>query len=140
MVCWNSNNIKNKGLLIPSFRHLNKYSRLICQLRLYQVNKFYVKFQCLWFLVFNAIYNSDDNVFVGAPTGSGKTICAEFALLRLFSQSQDGRCVYVTPLEALAQQVWILNEVSIFSWGILIVYSMNYPRSIQQCLSDIVIY
>uniref|UniRef100_A0A6Q2XD83 U5 small nuclear ribonucleoprotein 200 kDa helicase n=1 Tax=Esox lucius TaxID=8010 RepID=A0A6Q2XD83_ESOLU len=33
--------------------------------------------------VFNAVYNSDDNVFVGAPTGSGKTICAEFAILRM---------------------------------------------------------
>ncbi|XP_063432226.1 U5 small nuclear ribonucleoprotein 200 kDa helicase-like [Mytilus trossulus] len=61
--------------------------------------------------VFNAIYNSDDNVFVGAPTGSGKTICAEFALLRLFSQSPDGRCVFVTPLEALAQQMYIEWQV-----------------------------
>jgi pre-mRNA-splicing helicase BRR2 len=44
-------------------------------------------------------------VFVGAPTGSGKTICAEFAVLRMFSQNADGRCVFVTPLEPLAQQV-----------------------------------
>ena len=55
--------------------------------------------------MFNAVYNSEDNVFVGAPTGSGKTICAEFAVLRMFSQNPDGRCVFVTPLEALAQQV-----------------------------------
>lgn len=56
--------------------------------------------------VFNAIYSSDDNVFVGAPTGSGKTICAEFAILRLFSQTPEGRCVYVTPKEALAEIVY----------------------------------
>ncbi|KAK6185571.1 hypothetical protein SNE40_007775 [Patella caerulea] len=56
--------------------------------------------------VFNAIYNSDDNVFVGAPTGSGKTTCAEFAILRMFTQNPDGRCVYVAPLEALAQQIY----------------------------------
>ncbi|KAH3788153.1 U5 small nuclear ribonucleoprotein 200 kDa helicase-like [Dreissena polymorpha] len=56
--------------------------------------------------VFNAVYNSDDNVFVGAPTGSGKTICAEFAVLRMFSQNADGRCVFVTPLESLAQQMY----------------------------------
>ena len=55
--------------------------------------------------MFNAVYNSDENVFVGAPTGSGKTICAEFAVLRMFSQNADGRCVFVTPLEPLAQQV-----------------------------------
>ena len=52
--------------------------------------------------MFNAIYNSDDNVFVGAPTGSGKTVCAEMALLRLFSSNPEGRCVYVTPQDALA--------------------------------------
>ena len=56
-------------------------------------------------LVFNAVYNSDDNVFIGAPTGSGKTICAEFAILRLFAHNVDGRCVYITPLESLAQLV-----------------------------------
>ncbi|KAJ4471946.1 Sec63-domain-containing protein [Lentinula lateritia] len=37
--------------------------------------------------VFQALYTSDENVFIGAPTGSGKTICAEFALLRLWSSN-----------------------------------------------------
>jgi len=32
--------------------------------------------------VFNAVYNNDSNVFIGAPTGSGKTVCAELAILR----------------------------------------------------------
>uniref|UniRef100_A0A8C3UDX9 Activating signal cointegrator 1 complex subunit 3 n=1 Tax=Catharus ustulatus TaxID=91951 RepID=A0A8C3UDX9_CATUS len=54
--------------------------------------------------VFNTVYNSDDNVFVGAPTGSGKTICAEFAILRMLLQNSEGRCVYITPMEALAEQ------------------------------------
>ncbi|GJZ43702.1 U5 small nuclear ribonucleoprotein 200 kDa helicase, partial [Tanacetum coccineum] len=31
---------------------------------------------------FTVLYNTDDNVLVAAPTGSGKTICAEFAKLR----------------------------------------------------------
>ncbi|KAJ0019478.1 hypothetical protein NQD34_007047 [Periophthalmus magnuspinnatus] len=57
--------------------------------------------------VFNAIYNSDDNVFVGAPTGSGKTICAEFAILRMLLHNAEGRCVYITPMEALAEQVFM---------------------------------
>uniref|UniRef100_A0A672R2G9 U5 small nuclear ribonucleoprotein 200 kDa helicase n=1 Tax=Sinocyclocheilus grahami TaxID=75366 RepID=A0A672R2G9_SINGR len=57
--------------------------------------------------VFNAVYNSDDNVFVGAPTGSGKTICAEFAILRMLLHNSEGRCVYITPMEALAEQVFI---------------------------------
>lgn len=55
--------------------------------------------------VFNALYNTDDDVFVGAPTGSGKTICAEFAILRMFSGAPDARCVYITPLPTLAEEV-----------------------------------
>ena len=55
--------------------------------------------------VFNSLYNSDDNVFVGAPTGSGKTLCAEFAILRLFALPTKAapKCVYVTPNEQLAE-------------------------------------
>lgn len=56
--------------------------------------------------VFNAIYNSDDNVFVGAPTGSGKTTIAEFAVLRLLTQNPEGRCVYMVSKEALAELVY----------------------------------
>lgn len=52
--------------------------------------------------VFNAVYNSEDNVFVGAPTASGKTTIAEFAILRLFQHNADGRCIYLVSNEALA--------------------------------------
>lgn len=62
-------------------------------------------------LVFNALYNSDDNILIGAPTGSGKTICAEFAILHLLLQHHDARCVYITPLQTLAEQVSIVPEI-----------------------------
>ena len=60
--------------------------------------------------MFNSLYNTDEDVFIGAPTGSGKTICAEFAILRMFSASRDSRCVYVTPQQALAEQVCAARE------------------------------
>ncbi|XP_065169439.1 U5 small nuclear ribonucleoprotein 200 kDa helicase [Atheta coriaria] len=56
--------------------------------------------------VFNAVYNSDDNVYIGAPSGSGKTAIAEFAILRLFQNNPEGRCVYLVPEEALADLVF----------------------------------
>jgi len=52
---------------------------------------------------FKVTYESDENIFVGAPTGSGKTFIAEFALLRYFKNQSDGPAIYVTPVEALAK-------------------------------------
>jgi pre-mRNA-splicing helicase BRR2 len=54
--------------------------------------------------VFNAVYNSDENVFVGGPPGSGKTLIAEFAILRMFStMGGEDHCVYITPKEVSAK-------------------------------------
>ncbi|KAK5987308.1 Activating signal cointegrator 1 complex subunit 3-like 1 [Cladobotryum mycophilum] len=50
---------------------------------------------------FNSLYKTEQNVFVGAPTGSGKTVCAEFALLRHWTQSESGRAVYIAPFQEL---------------------------------------
>ncbi|CAO2183145.1 unnamed protein product [Urochloa humidicola] len=58
--------------------------------------------------VFTVTYNSDDSVLVAAPTGSGKTICAEFAVLRNHQRAVSGesnmRVVYIAPIEALAKE------------------------------------
>ncbi|MCJ1252671.1 DEIH-box ATPase [Lignoscripta atroalba] len=54
--------------------------------------------------VFNSLFASDDSVFVGAPTGSGKTTCAEFALLRHWSSQAKGRAVYIAPFQELVDQ------------------------------------
>ncbi|PKI35753.1 hypothetical protein CRG98_043911 [Punica granatum] len=56
--------------------------------------------------VFTVLYNTDDNVLVAAPTGSGKTICAEFAILRNHQKAPNSlmRVVYIAPLEALAKE------------------------------------
>ncbi|XP_050545887.1 putative U5 small nuclear ribonucleoprotein 200 kDa helicase [Daktulosphaira vitifoliae] len=56
--------------------------------------------------VFNAVYNSDENVFIGAPTGSGKTAIAEFALYRLLSQNPESRCVYLVAKESQAELIY----------------------------------
>uniref|UniRef100_A0A453R8X1 RNA helicase n=3 Tax=Aegilops tauschii subsp. strangulata TaxID=200361 RepID=A0A453R8X1_AEGTS len=58
--------------------------------------------------VFSVLYNSDHSVLVAAPTGSGKTICAKFAILRNHQKAVSGetnmRIVYIAPIEALAKE------------------------------------
>ena len=54
--------------------------------------------------VFQALYTTDENVFIGAPTGSGKTICAEFALLRLWSSRNAPRAVCTEPYQEMVDQ------------------------------------
>ncbi|KAL7418739.1 Pre-mRNA-splicing helicase BRR2 [Cryptotrichosporon argae] len=51
--------------------------------------------------VFQALFTTDDNVFIGAPTGSGKTVCAEFALLRLWAKRDPPRAVCIEPYQEM---------------------------------------
>lgn len=51
--------------------------------------------------VFKTLYDSDENVFIGAAIGSGKTVCAEFALLRHWARSEGGKAVYIAPFQEL---------------------------------------
>ena len=54
--------------------------------------------------VFHTLYHTNQNVLLGAPTGSGKTISAELAMLRLFTLHSDQRVVYIAPLKALVRE------------------------------------
>ncbi|EDQ89655.1 uncharacterized protein MONBRDRAFT_36978 [Monosiga brevicollis MX1] len=53
---------------------------------------------------FSALFESDESVFVGAPTGSGKTVCAELTLLRAFGLRPDSKAVYVAATQAICDQ------------------------------------
>ncbi|XP_010546203.1 PREDICTED: DExH-box ATP-dependent RNA helicase DExH14 [Tarenaya hassleriana] len=54
--------------------------------------------------IFHVLYHTDNNVLLGAPTGSGKTISAELAMLRLFSTQPDMKIVYIAPLKAIVRE------------------------------------
>ncbi|XP_058788470.1 DExH-box ATP-dependent RNA helicase DExH14 isoform X2 [Vicia villosa] len=53
---------------------------------------------------FHVLYHTDNNVLLGAPTGSGKTISAELAMLRLFNTHPDMKVIYIAPLKAIVRE------------------------------------
>ncbi|KAF0975097.1 hypothetical protein FDP41_005850 [Naegleria fowleri] len=62
---------------------------------------------------FHKIYETDDNVVISAPTGSGKSGCMEIGIVRLLEKyfkngkmTEPGRhkCVYIAPVKALVQE------------------------------------
>lgn len=44
--------------------------------------------------IFHCLYHTDNNVLLGAPTGSGKTIAAEIAMYRVFNEHPDAKVKY----------------------------------------------
>lgn len=51
---------------------------------------------------FHTLYHTDENVLLGAPTGSGKTISAELAMLRVFRHTPHLKVIYIAPLKVTA--------------------------------------
>jgi activating signal cointegrator complex subunit 3 len=54
--------------------------------------------------VFNTLFHTDSNVLIGAPTGSGKTIMSELAMLRVFAKTPKSKIIFIAPLKALAKE------------------------------------
>lgn len=53
---------------------------------------------------FNSVYKRDDSVLVAAPTGSGKTVLAELAIMRALTKNPKARCIYIAPKQALVDE------------------------------------
>lgn len=51
---------------------------------------------------FHELFKTDRNVLVCAPPGSGKTVCAEFAIHRMLINEPNGKCVMMFPNEQQA--------------------------------------
>nr|GEV18926.1 DExH-box ATP-dependent RNA helicase DExH14 [Tanacetum cinerariifolium] len=53
---------------------------------------------------FHILYHKQNNILLGAPTGSGKTISAELAMLHLFNTAPDMKVIYIAPLKAIVRE------------------------------------
>jgi activating signal cointegrator complex subunit 3 len=66
--------------------------------------KKFTHFNAIQTQAFHALYHSSRNVLLGAPTGSGKTVSAELAMLRVFRDTPERKVVYIAPLKALVRE------------------------------------
>lgn len=55
-------------------------------------------------MVFHNLYNLNSSVFVGSPTGSGKTVVAEMAIWNAFNRFPGSKVVYIAPMKALVRE------------------------------------
>ncbi|AET39778.1 RNA helicase Ecym_4766 [Eremothecium cymbalariae DBVPG len=55
-------------------------------------------------MTFHTLYNTNENVFVGSPTGSGKTVVAELAMWHAFKEFPGSKIVYIAPMKALVRE------------------------------------
>jgi pre-mRNA-splicing helicase BRR2 len=58
-------------------------------------SKIYKVFNPIQTQCYSECRETDDHVLICAPSGSGKTVCAEFAILRMLENEPNGKCVYV---------------------------------------------
>lgn len=54
--------------------------------------------------VFHTLYHTSDNVLLGSPTGSGKTITCELAMWQAFRDKPGSKVVYIAPMKALVRE------------------------------------
>ncbi|GAA5835706.1 hypothetical protein JCM9279_004624 [Rhodotorula babjevae] len=63
-------------------------------------------FNAVQSVCFDTVYHTDQNVVVSAPTGAGKTVLFELAIVRLFtsSPSTDAKVLYMAPTKSLCSE------------------------------------
>ncbi|KAL7275807.1 putative steryl acetyl hydrolase mug81 [Rhizina undulata] len=54
--------------------------------------------------IFHTLYHTAENVLLGSPTGSGKTVACELAMWWAFRENPGSKVVYIAPMKALVRE------------------------------------
>lgn len=54
--------------------------------------------------IFHTLYHTSENVLLGSPTGSGKTVACELAMWWAFREKPGSKVVYIAPMKALVRE------------------------------------
>ena len=54
--------------------------------------------------IFHSLYHTHQNILLGSPTGSGKTIAAELAMWQSLRDRPGSKIVYIAPMKALVRE------------------------------------
>ena len=68
--------------------------------------------------IFHTLYHTSNNVLLGSPTGSGKTIAAELAMWWAFREKPGSKVVYIAPMKALVRE-------RVKDWGARLTHQMG---------------
>ena len=79
--------------------------------------------QCL-----HSVFRTNENVFVGAPKGTGKTVLAQLALLACWRQNKQ-RAVYIQPTQALV-------DARAREWAALFAPLTDPPKNVARLTGD----
>jgi pre-mRNA-splicing helicase BRR2 len=66
----------------------------------------YKEFNPIQTQTFHELFKTGRNCLVCAPSGSGKTACGEFAILRMLTTTSAGKCVYVAPTDDVVEPIY----------------------------------
>ena len=54
--------------------------------------------------LFHQVFHTDENILCGCPTGSGKTVIADLAILRILALDLRQKTIYIAPQKALSRE------------------------------------
>ncbi|KAF9763147.1 Activating signal cointegrator 1 complex subunit 3 [Nosema granulosis] len=98
----------------------------------------YSKFNPVQSQVFEAVYQTNENILVCAPTGAGKTDIALLTILRALKKPHS-KIAYIVPMKALASEITVKYKNTLENKTVLEFTGDTEPSSYQLSKADVII-